>query len=123
MGMTAMKIQYVAVAPREGRVSRNSYRPLSCSIPTVAPREERVSRNPRTDRGADGFGSTVAPHEGCVSSASPRRRVWMMPQARAALAVYQSKLAVAVLDNSEGLCRVLSCTKVSPRREILKKMG
>lgn len=37
--------QYIAVAPREGRVSRNVIVRLDGASFSVAPREERVSRN------------------------------------------------------------------------------
>ena len=37
--------QYIAVAPREGRVSRNYLWADRASIQIVAPREGRVSRN------------------------------------------------------------------------------
>ena len=37
--------QYIAVAPREGRVSRNETRHLMFDQYRVAPREGRVSRN------------------------------------------------------------------------------
>ena len=43
--MAAMKNQYVAVAPREGRVSRNVAEKYVPNPDNVAPREGRVSRN------------------------------------------------------------------------------
>ena len=65
-GAAERNLQHIAVAPREGRVSRNHANMLNPPFPMVAPREGRVSRNV-TFRLKCPDGHAVAPREGRVS--------------------------------------------------------
>ena len=65
LALGAVRLEMLAVAPREGRVDRNPRRrPATLGGRWVAPREGRVDRNLEcVDEAADGL---VAPREGRV---------------------------------------------------------